>query len=1141
MKTRVPHLRGLAALLLLAGACRNNNTVLVPNRVLDRPLDVSLACVKRVDGQVEVLALNQCNGAGVGDCDDEDTAQLVGFVANSEKNEVGMFRRCDVNGMVDLDPEAPGYNLVPVGTLPSRIVQTTDCRVVTANVGSCDFSAIDGPELAAYAVGLSPSKAPSALVSKVVPLLSDGTPLAAAPGDMIAVPRELSLAGGVEAPDAGGDGTTGGDTEGAASGAGACDPEQPASVFVTFPACQLVAEISLGTQRILQSRQFVVDDDGEVQMIDSGPDPECPLECPGQFDGELPERPSVDGGGVFPMALALVQPEDGDDASLFIGGTGSDEVFEVAVQTDAGGQGALGFAPVDTLRRLRLEDPAGISAIRPTPLVEIDDQTYQFLYLIAGDGSTHVVSRDLDGTSLGIECDTQVDPSQATSRACHPIDPDSQAGAASRRPFAPGPGIRGSDGSTITDWTFQVIEAPSDSTDEDSRSPLGRAGVVGIGVTSFGRVVLAVFGQYDGAAPTVTISSDGRTIDPIGLMNVEIRPHMLWPVTDPVSGEPSILPLVDDTVPDRVLSGEDNISEVLAPTLRRIDRAYYAEAPDANGQSDFSDDQIEIWESLDRPENVDRLGGFEDDALYENNAVRVAVRDYRQWRGGQTWSVEYEPSIPGTESTTGRVLCENPSDYHEGTCHAGTDDSVPDIQLVDEGATFCDEGVLPGDKLVFFGCSDDDSCGTGRRCLRDPNVGGSTSGICVSSQAYEENLDTLRAACAPFVTNPCGPPRREYTITSATQTELTFVPTDIPATTFTIKQSVEGADPSTPACPVPTGPDNLRPGSDGGAAHEACFAFDTDDGPDDQANTDDDVTEFEVECEARLTCAGIEQPPGGCNDDSECVGGADGAQYICFDGLCRTPCEGGSFNCRQTPLPGPGCFGEFVRYSVTLRESLGVAVSPAAQFMTDRVITDPATGQCREDPTISSLLTSRIPLGVDEASTIAAIPLCANEDEAAPSDPNPCRVLTQRSEDEESLYHALSYDSTPIEAIRYSNPFGTLMLDLVSPLDLATPNELPSQRFTECFARFRRARIPRSYRESFSTPTSTGYQAYNDPIVVGSTPMTYPVRVVPGPEDAAVFAVDAGGRGGTAGVRGQVVRIEIREGAIRGDEQFRVR
>lgn len=340
---------------------------------------------------------------------------------------------------------------------------------------------------------------------------------------------------------------------------------------------------------------------------------------------------------------------------------------------------------------------------------------------------------------------------------------------------------------------------------------------------------------------------------------------------------------------------------------------------------------------------------------------------------------------------------------------------------------------------------------------------------------------------------------------------------------------------------MPTGPDNLRPGSDGGAAHDACFAFDTTDGPDDKANTADDVTEFEVECEARLTCAGIEQPPGGCNDDSECVGGADGAQYICFDGLCRTPCEGGSFNCRQTPLPGPGCFGEFVRYSVTLRESLGVAVSPAAQFMTDRVITDPATGQCREDPTISSLLTSRIPLGVDEASTIAAIPLCANEDEAAPSDPNPCRVLTQRSEDEESLYHALSYDSTPIEAIRYSNPFGTLMLDLVSPLDLATPNELPSQRFTECFARFRRARIPRSYRESFSTPTSTGYQAYNDPIVVGSTPMTYPVRVVPGPEDAAVFAVDAGGRGGTAGVRGQVVRIEIREGAIRGDENLRVR
>ena len=68
-----------------------------------------------------------------------------------------------------------------------------------------------------------------------------------------------------------------------------------------------------------------------------------------------------------------------------------------------------------------------------------------------------------------------------------------------------------------------------------------------------------------------------------------------------------------------------------------------------------------------------------------------------------------------------------------------------------------------------------------------------------------------------------------------------------------------------------------------------------------------------------------------------------------------------------------------------------------------------------------------------------------------------------------------------------------------------------------------------------------GYAAFNDPIVVGSTPLTYPVRVVPAPEPGVAYAVDAGGRGGVTGVRGQVVRLTIGQGAIRGDEQFRVR
>ncbi|MBP7287479.1 MAG: hypothetical protein KBB21_12715 [Nannocystaceae bacterium] len=1132
-----------ATALVLLASCRNNNTVVVPNRVLDRPLDVTLACVRRDGDAVEVLALNQCDGSGIGGCDDDGENQLIGFVTNSEKNEVGMFRRCDVNGMVDLDPESPGYNLVPVGTLPTRIAQTESCRVVTANVGSCDLSSIELPELARYAVGLQPETAPSSLVATLVPRRSDGTPLGASPGDLIAVPRGLSLAGDGAAVDPGGGdtGTSGGDVGG---GAGACDPDAPASVFVTFPSCQLVAEISLDTQRVLQSRQFVTDADGNVTVVDAGPDPECPIECPLQFDDGLPDRPGVDPAGVFPVALALVQPNESDTAlaedsavtfpTLFIGGSNSDEVFELELLQDAGTQAPLGFAPGDAVRRLRLEDPAGIGAIRPTPPMIIDGEIHQFLYVVAGDGSTHVVDRQLDGTSLGTECDTQVDPSQASSRACHPIDPGSQAGTAARRPFALGPGIRGPVGETITDWTFFRALDPDDPAERD-RNPLGRAGVVGIGVTSLGRAVMGVFSQYDDASSTITTSSDGRVIDPIGLLNVEIRPHMLWPVTDPVSGDPSVFPLVSNAAPDRAAAASDQVTSVLAPSFRLIDRAYFANEANAAQANDFSDEQREIWTALGKPNNVDQMSRFDDgdEGFYDQNVARVAVRDYRQWRGGQTWALSWEPVIPGTESTTGRFECEDPSEYGGGTCHVGPKPSdgpskEPEhyqLRLVDEGATFCDEGVLPGDKLVLFGCAADDDCGAGQRCLRDAASTGGAPGICVSSQAYAERLDDLRKACAPFITDPCGPPRREYLVTSASQTELTLGTMDIPPVTYAR---------DTP-CPAPTGELNLRPGSDGSDTTSLVCEV-----------ADDDAPFFE--CEARLSCVlpdGFEQPPGGCSDDSACdylEADGSGADYICFDGLCRTPCEGGSFNCRLSVLPGPGCFAEFVRYSVAVRESLTVGLpDSSSEFLTDRVITDPTTGQCREDATVSTLLTSRIPIGANEANTFARIPDCPNADEASPTDPNPCRIVLDRALDERSHYHRMSFEGTPVEAIRYSNPYGSVVIDMVDLLGLASPNDLPGGGFSECFADFRRARIPRNYREQFTTPQITGYAAYNSPIVVGSTAMTYPVRVVNAPELGVAFAVDAGGRGGGTGVRGQVVRMVIGADSIRGDDDFRVR
>ncbi len=683
-RPKVGLLREIAVLigvLVALTACRDDDRVVVPNRVLDRPLDVVLGCVRvREDGRVETLSLNLCASATPQrDCGAVNVPQLVGFVANSERNEVAMFRRCDVNGLVDLDKEAPGYNFVPVGQLPSHITATDlACKVVTANAGSCDLSVIDGRQLAAYAVERAPEDPPSSLVATIVPRLSNGEPLGARPGDILAVPARLSqaepvmtenlmlgdegdgvfggLPPGTDSGD-GGDESTGGDDGAMLGEFSLCSDDVPASVYVTFPSCHLVAEVSLTSQRILQSRQFLVQDDGSVLVVDSGTDPVCPVDCPAQFDGyperELPFDPS--GPGFFPMTLELVERIPEEDAAagtpdaevsytaLFVGGTGSDVLVELGYEPDPDpARDETGvWVPAEESLQLTLENAQGIHGIRATPAMTIDGGFHQFLYVVAGDGSTHVVDRDFDPSRLGVECDTQIDPNEAPATACHPIDPNPFGNAPDRRPFAAGPGIRPSLG-IINDWVFFRVDPPPEQELGGTRAPFDRPGVVGVGVTSHGRIVYATFGQYLDAGSRV------ESLDPVGVMNVEVRPHYMWPQVDPHSGDPSALPRVNDEEPRRAQPGPAGSSQSLAPALRRIDLAY---AGNVEGGS-VSLQRTLIAERLgvptdsgdfDTPDNVDQLGSLNPDAgrLYSKDVARVAVRDWRQWIA-QDWSLIWE-------------------------------------------------------------------------------------------------------------------------------------------------------------------------------------------------------------------------------------------------------------------------------------------------------------------------------------------------------------------------------------------------------------------------------------------------------------------------------------------------------------------
>ncbi|MGH1340717.1 MAG: hypothetical protein ACRBN8_04145 [Nannocystales bacterium] len=1151
---------GLVASVLLTGGCQQQSRVQVPNRVLDRPLDVTLTCVRlEEDDSLTALGLGDCAQEALPSCAEEGP-QLIGYVANSERNEVAVFRRCDTTAaVVDVDTNAPGYQLVPVGQLPSEIESTTlGCRVITANAGSCDLTLLDGLGLAAIALETDNADqvAPSSLVSKLIPLRSDGLPLGARPGALVTAPRDLSTASSTAPEPVAGDGFE--DNQ--------CQNDARGSAWVTFPTCQLLAEVDLSTGRLLQSRQFEAMPDGSVEVTDAGTAPDCPVDCPIQFPDGAPQtcagadddpadcRPASGLDGFFPNAVELVRPElydpetdlgadaNLDYASLFVGGSGSDMLVELPFAFEGG---APSGTWEDSAMTLPLEDPQGIVKIRAVPPTSMLDGEHQFLYVIGGDGATHVVDRAFEDDALGVECDTQVDPTTTSPPfpSCNPIAADGggQGLALDRRPFAAGPGIRVSGGAGFTDWAFFRVADAAGSVGAPFEAP----GIVGVGTTSFGRIVLSVFNQLQGPTENADINT--------AVMDLSIPPHSLWPSEDPttIAVGSTTLPAVEDEEPERALVGDVYSAQELSPTLRRIDLAY--SLPPGDGA--VSEARIARAESLGNPSNADGLGLFEGDAVYANEAVRAVVRDYQQWAPVR-WTLTWEGTIPGTRSATGRVECDTPG-WENGTCILADGSTSEGARLVDESASFCDNGVLPGDKLVILGCGTDDDCGLGQRCLREPTAPSSASGICISAQAYEEEFEVLRQVCAPFINDACGTPRREYLVTRAFQDELHIQALDRP-----LESHLRAVDPETGLAPT-EGEDLSVIGMQEVVDRYTCEL------PNDPATVNQPAEgrgcDSDAECsslngDGEFLCAAdgfCRGPcPLGSPDCFECDVDADCGHYgegaLCVDQQCQRPCEPGQRECTQALLPGPRCFAELVDYVVRTRESFTVIGDPAPGFISTRVVLDPATGECRENEAASELLTSRLRLGSDQSSVFndpfVGIPDCPNPDEASPQDPNPCRIVARRSEGESTLFHQMEYEGEPVPAIRFSTPSISLVLDLVdllalsSNVDVTDANgQVYTTRYPTEFRQFNRARIPRNYATTFAA--TAGYIPISEPAVVGNTVMVYPISIIPGPTPNTAYVVDAGGRGGPAGVRGQVIRLrppQIQTGGL-VDVEFLVR
>ncbi|MCA9685138.1 MAG: hypothetical protein KC457_23345 [Myxococcales bacterium] len=671
---------------------------------------------------------------------------------------------------------------------------------------------------------------------------------------------------------------------------------------------------------------------------------------------------------------------------------------------------------------------------------------------------------------------------------CVPVSQvPSDAAPAERRGLARGPGIRPGTGGEITDWMFsKVYDGEGTVTEGESAGPFATAGVVAVGITTAAEGIYVLIDQprvISGQSQVTDMTGVPTGFDPQHVMDVRLFPHsqLLDPNFDSIDG----LPNVQDERTSRVAPADSDPSRYLAPSLRLIDQAY------------ISEDHAAL--SLNMTEDLDQLGTpfFEVDTellpLYDQKVPKVFVHDYRSW-AASTWTMEWEGTLVSS-SSTGRIDCKSPG-WQGGTCLVANPD---DARLLDDSATFCEDGVLPGDKLVLIGCQEDDDCGDGRRCLRESAGGGESSGICISAQAYEESAAELRQICHNFISDPCGEAYREFTITKAFQDELWIQAMDQRSQSF-IEVDESGETPVLTA-----------------------------------------------EVQGQFICAD-DQPSDGCFTHQDCndffteIGGEDPEQWLCIENRCRRPCEDAD-ECVLRRLPGPTCFGEFVRYQVALRNAF--RITGPINFNNALIEVDPDTGECREttDPEISRLLTGRLPIPASDDPDDPewqAIPVCPYDntqiDVVEASYPNPCRIVAGRSLS--NPYHNLVYEGQTVSALRFSNPIFSVIVDLTS-IDSLTA-AIAGYENDELYwpaesARFDRSRIPRGYRESFRL--DTGYQPFAEYLSIEGRLSTYPVRIIAAPEARTAYIVDGSGPGSASSVRGQVLRVTLAN-TISADQAF---
>ncbi|MCC6746543.1 MAG: hypothetical protein IT371_02730 [Deltaproteobacteria bacterium] len=1118
----VPRSRAAAAPLLLALTCAAacaEEQVVTTTRNLNRPGALAFACAARVGdaGVTTALTSSECVAPAGG----TPRGSLYGFVANVARGDVAVFRAGGTGEpLVDLEPQSPGYGFVPVGDLPTELKSTADgCRVVSANSGSCDLAVIDVPAVLQQAAGERRAPA-SSLVSRITPRTRRG-PLRARPQSLAIVPGSVPAKGDAQ-----------------------CPVVAPYRAYVTFPRCQLLAEIDLRTGELV--RGLVFGKDGYTETLD----PVCPAECALRGETGRPDA-AADGPAPRDATAADAAKRDAAGAEARVPDA---RAVDATPRDGASGDGLRDAAPKDAAAgdrdAARLEGGArDLSALdaRRDAGVSASDRGAGSDRGAPSDGGAVALPQTSPGGVLPftlalVETGERLFVSSAGANFVTAVDVNPGSGAFERPRrillsgagaesglLALSPPTRALGRFLYVATRDRSVRVVSTDLERECETNLDLAKVQDGGVP-LPRARCFVAGAAETPPRRVTATGPGlrfgsRIPQALSFLQVPRRP-----LDGGVDGGPYKAPLRG--VFALVATSDGNVYVV------DIEDENFVPGPSAAVAASRLPHRV-------RNELQGRVEGVPDAGVVaisgaSGKPVPVIVSETNgQSLPGQgiylrgvgepmssDWSLVYEDRL--VDRVSGQLRLNG-----------------PELALADPGGALCQAGVegreleggrivRHGDIVTLVGCKADEDCGLGQLC-RKPVAQQAEFGLCFDAS----RADDLFRQCSPFLQG-----KREYRVVRASQTQLALdlLPVE-PQVVVRQRPQLDGgckenrdcqdghycalADRSVPGRPelsIRRG-ECFRPGCDSdkdcGGVGQCLSPLD---GSAKVCASSPPPLEVGGACKRDEDCSATKQLPATCETDRDC-----GSPYA----ECRLPSPSATQkSCRDrglvcSRLPGrrdvcvrtSPCFTQVVRYEVRAGRSFLVGGYR-------RSIADSLTGECRADASRSVLYADRIPLGLPTYPVIAG-PRCEQSvTPLADPAPNPCfeRVATGYGgfvEKEGTTGRLLNPpEPGPATVVRYANPDLWLSLGLGH---LATRSTVVSRVDAGVGAPAVEAHPMPERGLTIRVQVGSGYARM---VAAGaSSTLSLPAAILPGP-DGQVYVVDMGDRPGSSGTRGQVVRFD---------------